>query len=210
MYFNEIATKREVQRGFSIIELIVSVSILLMLSMALLFNYNDMNQRITLDNLAHQTAQWVRSAQVIAMSVRHTADATVFPGYGLYFDKSANDRFVFFADLDGDKRYDPPGVGEKCGDAGVECQKPVILPKGSSIAALCGDSASTPNIDCGSFTSAEKVEVVFTRPDPDATIKTSNTAGATFTSARARVKLVSSKGYSRIVEVWTTGQVSLQ
>ena len=59
-----LALKNKKHGGFSLIELLVAISIFLILSTTLLFNYNGMNLRLTLDMLAHQTAQWVRETQL--------------------------------------------------------------------------------------------------------------------------------------------------
>jgi prepilin-type N-terminal cleavage/methylation domain-containing protein len=197
--------------GFTLIELLVAISILLFLSMAMLFSYNSMNARLTLDNLAHQTAQWVRATQVTAMSVRHTADATKFPGYGLHFDRGTPSRFVFFADLNGDHRYAPLLAGEKCGDIGVECQKEISLLKGNTIVRLCGESVATlPAGDCPALGAVGDGDIVFTRPDPDAVISGDDMVPSPVALSRLRVTLSSVQNYQRTVEIWTTGQVSVQ
>lgn len=203
--------------GFTMIELIVAMSIFLVLSSVLLVDYNGMNSRITLDTLAHQIAQWVRQTQVSAMSVKHTqANGSTFPGYGLHFDRATPNQFVFFADLNGDKRYTPLGVGKKCGDTGEECEQAVMLLRGNAIEKLCSElgaaSPFTPSADCtGPLQSnANNFDILFTRPDPDAQIGGEYSVGNYGTSSRAEIYLVSSKGYRRSVEVWVTGQVSVQ
>lgn len=202
--------------GFSLIELIVAISILLLLSTALLLNYNSMNTRLTLDTLAHQTAQWVRATQVLAMSVKQTTGANKFPGYGLHFDRATPGQFVFFADFsDGagglpNKRYDPPSGAEKCGDPGVECQEVIKLQRGNKITKLCTvGTVSAAVVDCGAYYYASMLDFVFTRPDPDANI-IARDASAFSTASFGRITVAAPSGYARTVEVWTTGQVSVQ
>lgn len=199
------------QHGFTLIELLVAISIMTVISTALIFNYNGMNARLTVDNLAHQTAQWVRATQVSAMSVRHTADISKYPGYGLHFERATPSQFVFFADLDGDKHYTPLTGVQKCGDAGVECQKTITLLHGNTITALCGDSGTVPAVNsCSPLTYLASLDIVFTRPDPDAIIYADDTSGVPKLFSTINITLGSVKGYTRTVGVWTTGQVSVQ
>lgn len=199
--------------GFTLIELLVAISILLVLSTAMLANYNSMNTRLTLDTLAHQTAQWVRETQVLAMSVKQTTGgANAFPGYGLHFDRATPTQFIFFADFDGDKNYTPIPGGKACSDAGVECQKIITLRQGNTISKLCMASALSTGaaLDCGAYLSASIVDIIFTRPDPDALIRAVDSINATIDVSNARITITTPTNYSRTVEVWTTGQVSVQ
>lgn len=199
------------QRGFTLVELLVAISIMTVISMSLMFNYNVMNSRLTVDNLAHQTAQWVRATQVSAMSVRHTTDNSKYPGYGLHFERATPSQFVFFADLDGDKHYAQLTGVQKCGDSGVECQKTITLLHGNTITALCGESGGVPAAsDCSPLTYLASLDIIFTRPDPDAIIYGDDTSGVQTLYSTVNITLSSIKGYSRTVGVWTTGQVSVQ
>lgn len=207
--------KRKLKGAFSIIELIVAMTIFLVLSSVMLADYNGMNSRITLDTNAHQIAQWVRQTQVSAMSVKHTgASANTFPGYGLHFDRTTPGQFVFFADLNGDHKYSPFTSPAKCGDAGEECEQIVTLPKGNIIQNLCSELAPPfigTSINCAApLNDANTSDIVFTRPDPDAIIGGMYSGTNYGTSSRAEIYLASAKGHKRMVEVWVTGQVSVQ
>ena len=210
----QFKTRTSYKGGFSIIELLVAIAIFMILSGTFLLNYNKFNKRVTLDTLAHQVGQWVREAQVSAMSVKHAKIQTgVFPGYGLHFSMLTPDRFVYFADLDNDRQYDPPAIGQKCGDAMVECEKEVPLLRGNTIASLCGDApvGNSTSAACGTLDASNRFDITFMRPNPDATIN-GDLLGVGFPTAysRARITVVSVAGHRRTVEVWTTGQVSIQ
>ena len=64
----------ELQKGFSLVELVVAVSILIILTLTFLFSYSSFDRRVTVDILAHQIAVWIHDAQVSAMSVRRAAN----------------------------------------------------------------------------------------------------------------------------------------
>lgn len=210
-------TRKSLQGGFSLIELIVAVTIFVVLTTTFLFNYNSFNKHVTLDTLAHQIAQWVRDAQVSAMSVkRSTTSTTPFPGYGLHFDIATPNKFIYFADLNQNKTYDPPVFPAKCGDVGEECEKEITMLQGNSIDALCGEvtlpALPSLSVKCGSTLGTSQVfDVVFTRPNPDANI-IGDLNGSSFPTSydRADIIVTSPFGYTRTIEVWTTGQITVQ
>ena len=167
-----------------------------------------------LDTLAHQIAQWVRETQVSAMGVKSHA-GSFYQGYGLHFEQASPNQFIFFADLSGgtDKRYDPLGM-LSCGDPAAECVKEIDLLHGNTISKICGalPIAATPTNqgDCPShFDQLDNVDIVFTRPNPDAQI-----AGDVLTVptdyGNVEVYVTSITGYTRMVNIWTTGQITVQ
>jgi len=180
---------------------VVSISILVMISSVLLFNYNSFNNKVGLDMLAHQVAQWIRDAQVAAMSVR-TSGGTLFPGYGLHFDANVPDRFVYFADIDGDREYDA-----------LEEERIIRFPKGTTIVSLCGETSGAAVISpCVSpFGKSERFDLVFIRPNPDMIIS-GDRNGVLFPLqySRALITLSTVKGYRRTIEAWTTGQIVIK
>lgn len=203
------------QKGFSIIELIVAMTVFVTISSVLLINYNSINHRLTLDTLVHQVAQWTRETQVSAMSVRSHSGG-FFQGYGLHFDQASTTDFVFFADLPSgiSKQYDPIPGGQACGDAGVECTKVVTMNKGVKIDRICGfvPSPAVPTYQgaCPSnFDQLDSLDVVFTRPNPDAEI-TGKIMGVPLSYGNVVVTIRSVTGYERSVNIWTTGQVTVQ
>src|SRR3989344_213741 len=153
-----VNNKREIARGFTIIELLVSIGIFLILTTSFLFSYNGFNNRIGLETLAQQIGQWMRDAQVSAMSVRYTTGGATSPGYGLHFATATPDRFIYFADKNATHVY----------DAGDELEREVLLYKGNVVSSLEGQIGVNPLSSVGKF------DIVFTRPDPDAIISDEN------------------------------------
>lgn len=204
--------KVSTHRGFTMLEMIVAMSIFIVLTSVLLFNYNSFNNRITLDILAHQIAQWTRDTQVSAMSVRPSrTDLAKFSGFGLHFDIAARTSFIYFADLNGDKQYAPLTGLQKCGDPGIECEKVIQILKKNSIEKLCG--LTSPPHAAGvcplGLDEVEKFDIVFTRPNPDAAI-TGFIGAPSFQYSHADITIVSPAQYRRTIQVWTTGQISVQ
>lgn len=199
--------------GFSFIELSISIAIFAMLSTVTVMSYNNFNNRIGVDILAHQIAQFGHEAQVSSLSVKRSGSGT-FSGYGVHFDRASTTQFLYFADNNADYLYTPSGT---CGTFGSECEKQINLLKGVTISALCGLRASTTHSgssDCTNGLStdfAQSFDFVFRRPSPDASImgKPATSSPAESYSV-AQVIIKSNKGYQRIVEFWNTGQISVK
>lgn len=215
--------------GFSIFELIVAVSIFVILTMTFLFNYRTFDRRVLVNVLAHQIAGWVHDAQVSAMSIKRAKNAEGrFPGYGLYFDTTTNKKFVYFADLNGDRLYTPYTLPAKCGDPLEECEQEIILLQGNAITSVCGDQPSpknppsTQSADCPSVIpgspmiySTNEAHILFARPNPfDATIfgdfDDTLIPPARTPHSHVEVKVASPKGYTHTITIWITGQVSIR
>jgi prepilin-type N-terminal cleavage/methylation domain-containing protein len=140
------------KRGFSFVELTIAVSIFAFLSTVTVMSYNNFNNRIGVDILAHQIAQFGHEAQVSALSVKRSVNGD-FPGYGIHFEKASTTQFIFFADLNNDKIYTPGAAA--CGTSGAECEKVVKLLKGVTIKTLCGKADVGGITDATNCTSAD-------------------------------------------------------
>ena len=202
------------KRGFSFVELMIAVSIFALLSTVTIGSYANFNNRIGVDTLAHQIAQFGHEAQVSALSVKRAYDGN-YPGYGIHFDSASTTQFVFFADLDGNKTYTESAA--PCGTATSECEKKVNLLKEVSIVALCGNASSGGIVDsqnCTSVGLANKsysFDIVFKRPNPDANIIGRNSLGGSDVPySAAQVIISSNKGYKKSVQFYITGQVTVK
>lgn len=202
------------KRGFSFVELTIAVSIFAFLSTVTVMSYNNFNNRIGVDILAHQIAQFGHEAQVSALSVKRSVGGD-FPGYGIHFDKASTTQFIFFADLDNDKVYTPGGV---CGTSSAECEKVVQLLKGVTFKTMCGMAAAngiTDDTNCtladGAPHASESFDIVFRRPSPDASILGRVPHMATSSPySVAKIKISSAKGYTRSILFYITGQITVK
>jgi len=180
--------------GFTLLELIVSISIFVIVSTVVLANYSKYSGRVSIENLAHEIAISIRQAQVFGQNIREFgAGSNQFPSYGVHFDSTNKNSFVFFADVNGNKKYDSPD----CVSVGTECIERFIIQTGSSISDLCGDTVC----------SRDSLDVTFTRPDPDAYIL-SNGAGSPHSTGD--IVVTTNKGESKKVVVSAVGQISIK
>jgi len=97
-------------KAFTLIELLVVVSIIVLMTAITLPSYRSGENQLALQRSAHKLSQDLRRAQEFAISVKDF-NGSVPAGYGIYFDLDQPDRYIMFADLDGDQAYS--GSNEK-------------------------------------------------------------------------------------------------
>ena len=143
------------KKGFTIIELLVVISIIAILSGIVLIDYRSGQQAFALQRTASKLAQDIRRAQEMAMSAGECTfcDLSCSPngvpsGYMVVF--TSNPNYSIFAD-DGDKVFDS-------GDCNI-LGNPIPFEKGIVIDALSSDLTFEPFLS-----------ITFTPPDPIVTI----------------------------------------
>lgn len=97
-------------KAFTLIELLVVISIIVLITALTLPNYRLGNNQLALQRSAHKIVQDLRRTLEFAISVKEF-NGIIPSGYGVYFDLDQPDRYVIFADLDGDQAYS--GANEK-------------------------------------------------------------------------------------------------
>lgn len=169
--------KDKFSKGFSLIELLVSVAILVIVSGLVFFNQSGFNNSILVENLAYEVSLVVRQAQSYGLQSKQAELGGTFEaGYGVYFttDVSGNNKVILYADIDGDKVYNDSGT-----DIELETLKMAV---GNTITNLC---VGAP---CSDVT---ELDISFIRPDPMAYINTDKNIGEIYiTSARNETKKV--------------------
>lgn len=203
-------------RGFTLLELIISLAIFAVMTALVVAKYGNFNQSTLLTDTAYDVAFVLREAQTYGVSVRN-ADA----GYGNDFSGSYGVDFV------------PNGVsGNACGSSptvitlfagscsGSTNISSYTLVRGATVASVCAanggpSSCSGGGSGGGSGPSPSPVpvtglEVIFHRPNPDAEICASDGDSWSCNYTFASITLVSSDGSdSRTVTVRQTGQISV-
>ena len=185
--------KFEKEKGFTIIELVVSIGIFALMTILLLAKYGNFNQGILLTNLAYDVALTIRNAQSYGLNVKSAVrddDSFLYP-YGVHFLSGAND-FVFFADTNSD--------GSFLITTDMVLSKTTIQ-RGSKISSLCVGSS-----DC--MIQVNSLDISFKRPDPNAIIIADGSNASIY--KYAEISLESSDGTIRKVIVRSTGQISVE
>ncbi|MBI4121238.1 MAG: hypothetical protein HY457_03215 [Parcubacteria group bacterium] len=175
----------------------MTISIFVIISAIVLFNYPSFSSRIALDNLAHEIALSVREAQVFGTSVREFgAGSGTFPGHGIYFSTADNTRFSLFADIDANGFYDNPADEEP-----VEEVDTFAMQQGHTLSQLCAFASPT-----GACIPVPALHITYVRPNPEAQIR--DNGGSLY--AYASIAVSSPRGDTRVVEVWSNGQITVR
>jgi prepilin-type N-terminal cleavage/methylation domain-containing protein len=96
------------QKGFTLIELIIAISVIVISSSLLLASYKNDGKKNALLLAGQKMVSDIKTAQSASFTSKKL-ETTLPYGWGIYFD-IANNHYITFADLDNDKLYD---VAEK-------------------------------------------------------------------------------------------------
>lgn len=147
------------QGGFTLIELIVVISIISIMTTVVVFQQRDANDQFQLDNAANRLVSEIRKAQTYALGVQRyegfDVDEQFDIGYGVAF-RNGESSITFFAD-------NPNTTGERYVSPPDKDISTVTFPEGITI----------KRIQSG-ITSVSKGSVVYKRPDPKAIIYINN------------------------------------
>ncbi len=177
--------------GFTLIEMLVVVSIFLVLTSIVLANYPKLNSQLTLGLVANDVALSVRQAQQYALgAIQRVGATTVHIPYGIHLETATPRSYILFADSaplpGGDYLYTlPPTNPNDSPPAGTG-----TLPSSVRILRLCAATAaqiaSLPACITSGGGALEKpfLDVVFHRPDPDMNVNgVAATGGTPFVEA---------------------------
>ena len=193
--------------GFSIVEMVVSVSIVALVMAVILFSYSKFNDNLALGAAGQELAIAVRQAQVYGLTVKEVSvnSGNFNTAYGAYFDLNDLSNYYIFADTNGDKVYN---VGSGCGSGSTECIEKIALRNGVKISQICDGVSNCPPGPGGSVTN---LDITFLRPNPDATINFANSGGnIKATTLTGKVVLISPRNKTLTVTIESTGQVLVQ
>lgn len=99
-------------KGFTLIEALVSISIIALLTVLTVPHYQQSQNQITLQQSAYQLAQEIRKVQEMVLAAKKCEECAepnkdkIPPGYGIYFNPSENKKFIIYADINDNKQYD--------------------------------------------------------------------------------------------------------
>jgi len=191
--FNFVVNKLNLKsnKGFSLVELLVSVAVLVIVSGLVFFNQSGFNNSVLIENLAYEISLTIRQAQSYGLQskVFETGTDIFMIGYGVYFDLSHNNQLILYADGDSNHHYDG-GVEDKLIDT-------LKMTNNSTIERLCvGDPCSDVN----------KLDIAFIRPNPTAFI---NYVAGIDEIEICEIHIKSVRGEKKKIVVNKIGQISI-
>ncbi len=200
-------------RGFTLVELTISIAIMITMTVVLLANYPESAVRITLINSTHKLALLVREAQVRGSAI-DSLNSTI-GGYGIYASLAAPNQIVLFGDIvtGAASTYGLP-IGNSLYETAApsELQSLTTLPSRYVISKLCVGTAypftcnayaGTPNIT--------SLTISFTRPNPQPRIYINGSTATSSSFSGACIELRSPRaplsGHIRSVEIYSSGMI---
>lgn len=179
-------------RGFTLIELFVVLSIIVLLTVIILPNYNAQNQELGLEHSANLLAQSLRKALEKTMSADEYEGIIPPGGYGLYLRKQGESYQIFlFADCDNNQLWSDD---DTCNGFPEEIED-VELENGVKIEKL------SPRLTPG-----QKLHIAFEPPDP--TIYFNDTDSSLV--AEVTLSLISDTTKKKKISVNRAGLISIE
>jgi len=183
------------QTGFTVVELMVTVAIVVLITGIALVRYGSFNNSVLLKSQAYEVALDIRSAQTYGVSVSGQNSAEFTKAFGLYFDKSNTNEYVLFQDANNNLKYDstpPEAIGSVY----------VIDPR-----FIISDIVTNSSGSCGEILSAS---VSFKRPNFDAHLDIDSGSPCSFTELGIVIASAHDPSFTRTVWVSTTGYVMVE
>jgi prepilin-type N-terminal cleavage/methylation domain-containing protein len=183
-------------RGFSLVELVVVLGIFTLITGLVLANHSRFNGSVLLGSLSYNIALSIREAQVYGLSVKQFNVSQFQVGYGIHFNSGELNSYSLFVDVNTNKRY----------DSGTDTiLKLYTLNNIHHLKRFCGVTVAGVETCSDSGTPIQNLDIVFFRPNPDASISSESVSGY----SRGKITVMSDEGVERTVTVATTGQVSV-
>lgn len=179
------------QKAFTLIEMIVSLSVIMIISVIFIANYRNANSRTDLIMTAQSLVANLHSAQNNSLGLVKYGNNVPAGGWGVNFDK-VEKKYTIFADLN-----EPDTIGYMQYDADTEGlrnlgAREVILSSGIEISDIIITSgASSESVDIANVT--------FLPPDPRTNIYSSDSIVATGTELVVELREVGTESKKTIM-----------
>ena len=210
------------RRAFTLVELIVTVSIFAFITTLVISKYGTFNQNVLLTNLAYDMALTIRTAQTFGVSVKtsnnlgnpcYTSSTPFQCVYGVHFDYTLNNSFTLYSiPILVGNTYHYPGSANDINQ--------YTLKSGGVISNIytctVSNNSLTPDTNPGGCTAmgTSNVDIYFKRPDSSSHICTvipaSGAENCTWSSAYIKIGNSNTPTNYRWVVVFQNGQISVQ
>lgn len=212
----KIIKKIKYNNAFTIVELMVVVSIVMVVTSISVFNYGSFKSKVSLQNLANDIALSIRKAQSFATGVRGFGESTsnkFEKSYGIHFSTDSSPdhvldgskkTFLMFSSVD--KKYDND-TSHVCNDGSHECVEFFNINGSDIIKEIYLD---------GVLKNAQKgtLDIVFTRPNLSAYFcYRANMSSSCQTGSSVSIKVsnnLQNEEKIKTINIQNTGQISIQ
>ncbi len=202
---SSVVFPRKSSRGFGLIELMVSISIMTLVSTVILVKNRSFNNALLLRNQAYEVAFSLRQAQLMAVSGTKLS-GTGRNIYGIHFNVASapdNGRYQMFQDNQGTQYWYDDGADAPIGSIIGTIDNHYVM----DITDSSGNGAGSP----------DTLSITFERPNFDARFQRSSAVND-FITGPVYIKVMpkDSTGYSssgavpyRLIEITRTGQITV-
>jgi prepilin-type N-terminal cleavage/methylation domain-containing protein len=213
------------KKGFTLVELLVSVTIIALITAITVFNQNDYSDRLALTQAASDIELQIREMQQYGVSVReYSPNTNLFNyAYGVIFNTNSGVGSLgttnswSFVDVNQNGKYNATNGWSICSPGGgtSECISTTTLKYGVTIFDLCIINSSNGQ-NCksqGGSGTPTRIDITFLRPNANAIMYFTNSSNVNISSPGykgAKIQLRSPRGKTINIWVYTTGQVSVQ
>lgn len=163
--------------AFTLLEMIVSMSLIVIITAVFIANYHSNNKRTDLTMTAQTLVSNIHAAQNNTLGlVKYGTETSVVPagGWGIHFNMASSTQYVLFADLDRPASDEPGQVweadegymeyNELDGEGDIASGAKIVnLPTGIEIDSLSFE-------DGGAVSTSDTVDITFLPPDPSTNI----------------------------------------
>jgi len=214
-----LSTGSEAARGFTLVELMVVLAIIVVITTVVLTSQSTFNKTLVLANTAYDVALTLRAAETYGLGSR-AVGSIANAGYGIEFQKSIPGSFTLFADSypaaaspsschptsdtsapdaqPGNCIYDSV-QGEKISD--------YILGNNITVSDFCAFAIGSWTCAVAQGGGLTLLDIVFTRPNADPFMSVNGVYSQLFPVSRMCLTISSPLGGSRFVSVASSGQI---
>jgi prepilin-type N-terminal cleavage/methylation domain-containing protein len=209
--------KNAIRAGFTLIELMVTISIFVAMTVLLVAKYGSFNDGSLLSSLAYDVALSIRDAQTYGVNVQGYDSQNLFQyPYGIHFSSvpGTNGEIILFADSYSSNTDGSPdhlctdgatGVCAPNQTTGDSIVTSYAMARSGTVKSLC---VGTGPSDCNSA-DILAVDITFKRPNPNAIITANEDSSQTY--AYAEITVTNQGGTAtRTIVVRETGEIAVQ
>lgn len=196
-------------KGFTLVELIVSISIMVLVMTITLSGRPEAIIRLSVADASSKTELLLRQVQLRGSSVNSAGN--LYGGAGVVFDRGSSTIATSFRDKVDETIVSTLGVGNGLRDSTLESGEVLNLDRGNRFGKICV-SMSTSTFLCNEDNDPgiSNLTISFSRPTQKANIYINNSRDVNYSAACIQVDSVKSpvNGYVKSVYVYKSGMIT--
>lgn len=199
-------------RGFSLVELMISIAIFGLLTTVIVANYPETEMRVKLAEINQNISLAYREAQIRGSAIDSQNSAV--GGYGVHVEASAMNRVILFNDFIDGAVPSPNGI--PIGDGIYQNTAPtdetntiLMIPNKFSISKLCVMGNGSYSCGASSVPAISSLTVAFIRPNPMPVVYINNSRSTSYSGACVELQSIGAPkaGHIRSIQIFNSGMI---